>query len=130
MSLWLCGFDGKKKTVSAVAGERGLTVTVNKETRKIGADVITATGVRVPAADKARDAVLFDTEDGSETAVRVEPLGACKVTLNGQVIEGTRFKLTGKNVATEWWFDKNGRVIRQEMKSDGRKIVMELTGVK
>ncbi len=122
--------DGKKKTVSAVAGERGLTVTVNKESRKIGAEVITASGVRVPAADKARDAVLFDAEDGSETAVRVEPLGACKVTLNGQVIEGTRFKLTGKDIAAEWWFDKNGRVIRQEMKWDGRKIVMELTGVK
>lgn len=122
--------DGKKRTVSVAAGERGLTVTVNKESRKIGAEVITASGVRVPAADKARDAVLFDAEDGSETAVRVEPLGACKITLNGQVIEGTRFKLTGKDVAAEWWFDKNGRAIRQEMKWDGRKVVMELTGVK
>lgn len=122
--------DGKKRTVSAAAGERGLTVTVNRDSRKIGADVLTASGVRVPAADKARDAVLFDAEDGSETAVRVEPLGACKVALNGQVVEGTRFKLTGKDVAAEWWFDKNGRAIRQEMKWDGRKVVMELTGVK
>ncbi len=122
--------DGKKRTVSAAAGERGLTVTVNRETRKAAADVITATGVRVPAADKARDAILFDAEDGSETAVRVEPLGACKVTLNGQVIEGTRFRLTGKDVAAEWWFDKTGRAIRQEMKWDGRKVVLELTAVR
>ncbi|QJW99267.1 DUF6134 family protein [Frigoriglobus tundricola] len=122
--------DGKKRTVSAVAGDRGLTVTVNRESRKTGADLITATGVRAPAADKARDAVLFDAEDGSETAVRVDPLGACKVTLNGQVVEGTRFKLTGKDVAAEWWFDKTGRAIRQEMKWDGRKVVMELTAIR
>ena len=122
--------DGKKRTVTATAGERGLTVTVNKDTRRTAADVLTATGVRVPAADKARDAVLFDAEDGSETAVRVEPLGACRVTLNGQAVDGVRFKLTGKDVAAEWWFDKNGRVIRQEMKWDGRKVVMELTGVR
>jgi hypothetical protein len=122
--------DGKKRTVTATAGERDLTVTVNADARKIPGDVITATGVRVPAADKARDAVLFDTEDGSETAVRVEPLGACRAVLNGQVIDGTRFKLTGKDVASEWWFDKNGRVLRQEMKWDGHKVVLELTGVK
>jgi hypothetical protein len=122
--------DGKKRAVSAAAAAGGLTVTVNRETRKVGADVLTATGVRVPAADKARDAVLFDTEDGSETAVRVEPLGACRVTLNGRAIDGAKFKVTGKDVAAEWWFDTNGRVIRQEMKWDGHKVVLELTGVK
>ena len=122
--------DGKKRAVSAVAGERGLTVTVNGAAHQTAGDVLTATGVRVPTGDKARDAVLFDAEDGSETAVRVEPLGACKVTLNGQVVEGTRFKLTGKDVAGEWWFDKGGRVIRQEMKWDGHKVVLELTGVR
>jgi hypothetical protein len=122
--------DGKRKAVTAGAGADGLTVTVNNEARKIGADVVTATGVRPPTADKVRDTVLFDAEDGSETAVRVEPLGACRVTLNGQVIDGTRFRVTGKDVAAEWWFDKNGRVIRQEMKWDGHKVILELTGVK
>jgi hypothetical protein len=122
--------NGKKKAVTAVGGEGGLTVTVNRETRKIAGDVLTATGVRVPAGDTARDAVLVDAEDGSETAVRVEPLGACRVALNGRVIDGTRFKLTGKDVAAEWWFDKDGRVIRQEMTWDGHKVVLELTGVK
>lgn len=122
--------DGKKHAVTAVAGEQGLTVTANKDRSKVPADVITSTGVRVPAGDKARDAVLFEAEDGTTTVVRVEPLGACRVTLNGQAIDGTKFKLTGKDVAAEWWFDANGRVIRQEMKWDGHKVVLELTGVK
>jgi hypothetical protein len=116
--------------VTVVANPRGLAVTVNKASRQAATGVLTATGVKVPAADKPRDAILFDAEDGSETPVRIEPLGACRVSLNGQVIEGSRFKLTGKDVAAEWWFDKNGRVIRQEMKWDGHKVVLELTGVK
>jgi hypothetical protein len=122
--------DGKKRTVSAVAGNRGLTITVNRDTRQGAADVITSTGVRLPAADKTRDTTMFDAEDGSETAVRVEPLGPCRVMLNGQPIDGVRFRLTGKDVAAEWWFDRTGRVIRQEMKWDGHKVVLELTGVK
>jgi|GEM_PF-1962214 len=122
--------DGKKRSVTAVANGRDLTVTVNRNTRKTASEVLTATGVQVPAADKVRNATLFDAEDGSETAVRVEPLGACRVMLNGQVIDGTRFKLTGKDVDAEWWFDKAGRVLRQEMKWDGHKVVLELTGVK
>lgn len=122
--------DGKKRSVTAVANGRDLTVTVNRNTRKTASEVLTATGVQVPAADKVRNATLFDAEDGSETAVRVEPLGACRVMLNGQAIDGVRFKLTGKDVDAEWWFDKMGRVIRQEMKWDGHKVVLELTGVK
>ncbi|MBY0459705.1 MAG: hypothetical protein K2V38_20490, partial [Gemmataceae bacterium] len=122
--------DGKKHTVTAAADERGLKVTVGRETKLVGADAITSTGVRVPAGDKPREVVVFDVEDGSETAAKVEPLGACRVMLNGKAIDGTKFKLTGKDLAAEWWFDANGRVIRQEMKWDGHKVVLELTGVK
>jgi hypothetical protein len=121
--------NGKKSAVKAVAVEGKLSVSADGTTRKIDPDVLTTTGTRPPAADKVRDAVLLDSEDGTATPVRIEPLGACRVTLNGQTIEGTRFKLTGKDVATEWWFDKNGRVIRQEMKWDGHTVVFALLAV-
>jgi hypothetical protein len=121
--------NGKKLAVRALSADGKLTVTAGGTTRKIDGDVLTTAGIRPPAADKARDAALFDSEDGTETAVRVEPLGACRVALNGQIVEGTRFKLTGKGVATEWWFDKNGRAIRQEMKWDGHSVVFALAAV-
>jgi hypothetical protein len=121
--------NGKKQAVRAQAADGKLTVTAGGTTRKIDGDVLTTAGVRPPAADKARDAVLFDAEDGTDTAVRVEPLGACRVLLNGQVVDGTRYRLTGKDVATEWWFDKNGRAIRQEMKWDGHTVVFTLAAV-
>ncbi|MDY3551938.1 DUF6134 family protein [Gemmata sp. JC717] len=122
--------DGKKHTVSAVATERGLKATIGKESKLVPADALTSTGVRVPAGDKPRQVVVFDVEDGAETAAKVEPLGTCRVALNGKTIDGMRFKVTGKDLAAEWWFDANGRVIRQEMKWDGYKVVLELTGVK
>ncbi|VTR94117.1 Uncharacterized protein OS=Magnetospirillum sp. SO-1 GN=H261_18300 PE=4 SV=1 [Gemmata massiliana] len=122
--------DGKKHAVAAVATERGLRATVGKETKLVPADAITSTGVRAPAGDKPREAVVFDVEDGTETAAKVEPLGPCRVALNGKTVEGTRFRVTGKDLAAEWWFDANGRVIRQEMTWDGHKVVLELTGVK
>jgi hypothetical protein len=50
--------------------------------------------------------------------------------LYGQAIAGSRYKVTGKDVAAEWWFDATGRVIRQEMRWDGHKVILELTGVK
>jgi hypothetical protein len=123
--------DGKKHTVVAAPGDRGLAVTVNKKPpRLLAADLVTSTGVRVPAADKPRDTVMFDAEDGSETAVRVEPLPAGRVAFNGAAIDCARFKLTGKDVDAEWWFDAKGKVVRQEMKWDGHKVVLELTAVK
>jgi hypothetical protein len=122
--------DGKKRTLSAVAGDRDLTVKVNRDSHKVAGAAITSTGVRVPAEDKARDAVMVNNDDGIDTPVKVEPLGAGRVTLNGQAIDGARFKLTGKDVAAEWWFDKNGRVLHQEMKWDGHKVVLQLTAIK
>lgn len=122
--------DGKRHTVVVVAAERGLKVTAGKESRLVGADVITSTGGRPPAADKVRNAVVLDTEDGSETVARIEPLGACRVTVGGKVIDGKKFKLTGKDLAAEWWFDAAGKVIHQEMKWDGHAVVLELVGVK
>jgi hypothetical protein len=121
--------NGKKLAVKAAVADGKLVVSVGGTSRKMGTDVLTTAGIRPPATDAARDAILFDSEDGSETAVRVEPLGPGRVTLNGEVIEGSRFRVTGKGVASEWWFDKNGRAIRQEMKWDGHTVVFTLATI-
>ena len=121
--------DGKQHVVTSDTKSGVMTVTVDKDTRKIPASILTATGVRVPAGNEARDAILFDSEDGSDSKVRVEPLGPCRLTFNGKVLEGSKYKLTGKGIAAEWWFDSNGRPIRQENKWDGHKVMFELTSV-
>jgi hypothetical protein len=120
--------DGKRHSVKATAADGGLTVTANGRIRAGRADVLTTTGWRGPDP-KARDVILLDTEDGSETVVQVQSLGACQVAINGQIVDGQKYRLTGKGVDSEWWFDATGRPIQQRMIWDGHKVVMDLTGV-
>ena len=122
--------DGKKMAVKAAAADGGLSVTVNGKAKKGRADVLTSTGWRYPGdSDKPRAAVLFDIEDGSETAVKVEPLPAGRVEVAGKPVEVRRFKITGKDVDAEWCFDPAGRPVRQLMTWDGHKVVLELTAL-
>ena len=122
--------DGKKHTVKAATNGGQLSVTVNGKERKGRADVLTSSGWRFPGpVDKVREVVLFDAEDGSETAAKLEPLAIAKINVNGTVVETQPFRVTGKDLDTMWWFDANRRPVRQEMKWDGHKVVLELTGI-
>ena len=122
--------NGKVRTVSATARDGKLAVTVNKATHTVAAEVVTSTGVRPPGGDKPAQAIYFDVEDGAGTPVRVEPVGPRRVALDGRPIDGQGYKLSGKDVACEWWYDAGGGAIRQEMTWDGRKVVFELTAVR
>ncbi len=122
--------DGKKHTVKAVAAGSGLSVTVNGKERKGRSDVVSTTGWRYPGiVEKPRDVIVFDTEDGSETAAKIEALASVRLTVNGKAIEAHTFRLTGKEIDTLWMYDDAHRPVRQEMKWDGHKVVLELTEI-
>lgn len=122
--------DGKKTAVRVTPAADGLAVTVNGRSRTIGADVLTTTGWSHPALAKGpAGAALLDTEDGTVTPVRLEPLAAAQVAHGGRTIESQRIRVTGKDVNAVWWFDGAGRPVRQEMTWDGHKVVLELTAI-
>jgi hypothetical protein len=123
-----CDDNGKKKTVRVAAGENGLTAVVNGASRAVRAEAITTTGWRLPDP-KAREVILFDAEDGTETTARLDALGACQATVGGRVVAGQRYRLTGRGVDSEWWFDAAGRPLRQQMVSDGHRIIVTLADV-
>ncbi|HJZ55574.1 MAG TPA: DUF6134 family protein, partial [Gemmataceae bacterium] len=75
------------------------------------------------------EVVVLDTEDGSETLARLEPLPPARVTVGGAAIDAQRFRLSGKDLDAEWWFDPAGRPVRQQMKWDGHTVVLELSGI-
>jgi Domain of unknown function (DUF6134) len=122
--------DGKKHTVKASAANDLLTVMVDGQSRKIRGDAFTTTGWRLPTIDKSRASLLLDTEDGTDTPVRLEWVGQCDVEAAGTSVRAQHFRLTGKDVDVDWWFDGSGRPVRQEMKWDGHKVALQLTGVK
>jgi hypothetical protein len=121
--------DGKRKTAKGTATADGLTMTANGVVRAGRSNVLTTTGW-VPPDPKGQDAILLDTEEGAQSAVKVQALGPCQVVVNGKVINGQKYRLTGKDIDTEWWFDANGRPIHQRMAWDGHKVVLDLTSVR
>ena len=120
--------DGKKHAVKANAVAAGLVVTANGKSMQARGDAISTTGWVLPDP-RATEVTLLDTEDGSETTVKVKSLGAGTVPVAGQAIEGQRYQLTGEGVDTEWWFDGAGRPIYQRMTWDGHKVILELTKI-
>ena len=123
--------DGKKNTFRAAVTKDAWTLTVNNRERSEKGPYLLSDGFRKPTiAGKEQSVVVCDTEDGTLTDAKLSSLGACNVRWKDQQIAGQSFKLTGKDLDSEWWFDASGRPIRQAMMWDGHKIVVELIEIK
>ncbi|HEX4608631.1 MAG TPA: DUF6134 family protein [Urbifossiella sp.] len=122
--------DGKRHSVKGATTADGLTVTADGKIRTVRADVLTSTGWRFPGPAAApRDVIVFDVEDGTETAAKLEPLPPSQVVVGGRRVEAQRFKVTGRNLDAVWWYDPAGRPVRQEMRWDGHRVVLDLTAI-
>lgn len=122
--------NGKKSNVKAQATDQGLLVTVAGKSRASPTNLLTSNGCLLPIpVSKAMEATLLDTEDGSESLTTIEPYGPCTVRVNGRTLSGQRYRVTGKNIDTEWWFDRQNRPIRQMMVWDGHQVILELITV-
>lgn len=123
--------DGKKNTFRAVVAKDAWTLTVNNRERTEKGTYLLSDGFRMPTiVGKEQAVVVCDTEDGTMTDAKLSDLGVCNMRVKDQQIAGQSFKLTGKDLDSEWWFDASGRPIRQAMVWDGHKIVVELIEIK
>lgn len=123
--------DGKKNTFHAVVAKEAWTLTVNNRERAEKGSFLLSDGFRMPTlVGNEQSVVVCDTEEGTLTEAKLSSLGACNVRVKDQQIVGQSFKLTGKDLDSEWWFDASGRPIRQAMIWDGHKIVVELIEIK
>ena len=123
--------DGKKTKLAGKSSEAGLRLTVNGKDKNVRADALPTSGWRLPVglANGARF-VTVDTEDGTETTVQVEDRGVDRVMLDRKAISARKYKLTGKDLDAEWWFDSDGRPVRQLLVWDGHKVTLDLTSIK
>lgn len=108
-----CDDDGKKFTIVATAGAKGLSVKVNGREKLVRGDVYLTTACCLPDA-KRRDGALplMEADNGEEINGKFQPVG-------------THYRLTSA-VAHEVWYDAGGRMVRQEWTEDGHKTVLEL----
>ena len=120
--------DGKKHKVAATANGDRIAVKADGKSRTVKGPVVTATGWLLPATGADGQATLnvLDSEDGTDTLATVERLP--DGTWNRAAVQ--RYKLTGKDLDAEWWYDATNRLVRQAMVWDGHKVVIELSSPK
>lgn len=125
--------DGKKSAVTAAAKKGGLEVTTGGKTRTVSAAAISTTGWFLPdppAEKKSAAVVVLDAEDGSDTKATVERLADSEWEYDGKKVTVRRFKLTGKDLDAEWWYDTGGKPVRLATTWDGHAVVFALAGGK
>jgi hypothetical protein len=122
--------DGKRHTVSAVLAKEGLMVTANG--RRIivqQPDVWTATHWQMPTvAQRKQGLPILDTDTGEVQSAKLDEMGPAQVSVNGQVVDCTHYRLTGAMPA-DLWFDANGRLVRQEWTEDGYRMLLHLNRI-
>jgi len=122
--------DGKRFTVSAQADGKDLRVTVNDEARTVRGDVWTTSCWHLPDAKfRNADLPLLDADTARELSGTMQYVGTDRVNVAGEMRDCTHYRVTG-DVQYELWYDRRQRLVRQENVEDGRRIVLELTGLR
>jgi YD repeat-containing protein len=113
-----CDDDGKKFQVNAVAGDSGLTVTVNGSRRMVRWDVFLTTACCWPDAKRRDgDLPLMESDNGQEISGKIQHIA--------DDTTGSHYRLTSL-CQHEVWYDAAGRMVRQEWTEGGHKTVLEL----
>jgi YD repeat-containing protein len=113
-----CDDDGKKFQVNAVAGESGLTVTVNGSRRTVRWDVFLTTACCWPDAKRRDgDLPLMESDNAQEINGKIQHIA--------DDTTGSHYRLTSL-CQHEIWYDAAGRMVRQEWTEGGHKSVLEL----
>jgi hypothetical protein len=119
--------DGTRTAVRM--NEPGL-VYVNGKRNNIRESALTVTGWRLPAdVEKASSYTALDAETGQTLPVQVTFLGTVQVSVANQTIGGRRYRMTGKDVDAELWFDASGRLIGSVRQEDGHRVTLTLTAI-
>jgi hypothetical protein len=119
--------DGKSYRVTAATGPNGLNVTVNGQARVTRADVWTTSYWQLHDAKLAnRPVPLLDADTGRDLNGYLQHLGASPLSVAGQTVPCTRYRVTGGPSPVDVWFDAANRLVRQEFVEDGHRTIVEL----
>jgi hypothetical protein len=116
--------DGKQYKVSATSDGDGLRVKVNGHERKARGDVWVTTYWRLP--DKVGNPIaLLDADTGRNLSGSLEKLGTGRLQIGGQAVNCTQYRLKQEQTI-DFWYDDQGRLLRQEWVEEGHRAVLEL----
>jgi Family of unknown function (DUF6134) len=110
--------DGKKRSVSARQGSKGLNVS--------GTDFkgVAPTGV-IPASHwnyaQTRSSQLLSTEDGEILDVKVSSLGREKIKAGASTIDANHYRMDAV-IDVDLWYDDSGRWVKLSFEARGQTI--------
>lgn len=118
--------DGTALSVKAAAEGNGLRVNANGKERITRWDVWSTSYWHAPDARYHNKAiVLLDADTGKEIVANLTVVGTNAVTVGGQAVNCTHFRLTG-GVQVDLWYDGQERMVRQETVEQGHRTILEL----
>jgi hypothetical protein len=123
--------NGTAFTVTAVADGTWLRVKVNRQERLSRLDVWTTSYWRLPEAKFRNGAVpLLDADTGRAIDGEMHYVGTTSLVIGGQPQNCARYRVTGKGIDVDVWYDAQERMVRQESVEQGVRTVIELTGLR
>jgi hypothetical protein len=127
-----CNDNGKRFQVAAAAEGDGLRVTVLGRERVLPrGDVWTTSYWKL--ADKRffnQPLSVLDVDRGEELARRLNYVATEDMNAAGKTLKCYHFRVQGGAAPVELWFDAQHRLVREEFVETGKRIVIQLTGVR
>ena len=120
-------YNGDKYVLQANAAQENLEYEVNGETRRTATDLWIISHCREPSAHKiGRKLTLLDSDKGQQRAGTLEKVGTEKTVVVEQEINTTHYRIRG-DVEVDVWYDEAGRLVRQDSKESGHRMILELS---
>jgi hypothetical protein len=121
---------GKDFHILAVLDGSTLRVTSNGQEHRAGLDVWTTSCWQLPKVHQnGTPVVLLGCDTGAETNSQLQYLGAEKLTIAGQEMTCSHYRVA-KDVPHDLWYDAQERLVRDEWVSGGHRSVVEMTGAR
>jgi hypothetical protein len=123
--------NGTSFTVTAVADGDRLRVNVNRQERLSRPDVWTTSYWRLPEAKFRNGGVpLLDADTGRAIDGQIRYVGTNALVIGGQTQNCAHYRVSGKGIDVDVWYDAQERMVRQECVEQGVRTVFELTGLR
>ena len=123
--------NGKKLSVMATGDGDSLRITANGQQRKSRPDLWTTTYWHlVDAKFRNRGVPLLDADTGKEIAANLQHVGTSQINVNGSAQNCAHYRVTGRGVQADLWYDSQERLVRQESIEDGHKTLLELSRIR
>jgi len=122
---------GRQLSLSVKRGEGGYSIAKAKGRPTSAADVQFTTNYwREPAAGAdAKSFRVLDADNGTLYDEKLERLGQQELTIAGQHVLASAYRLRGK-LDVELWFDAQGLLVQQIGKEDGHPTEVRLAAIK